>query len=109
MSSYKKPDKRSFAHDMCDRVVHFLTTSLYADSANFVPISIRSQHSRGPRSSMTSKSVSFADLAKTLKNLRVDFRSAKSRISSFLGKNPTLFYSNRLRGVSLTSLAGALK
>jgi hypothetical protein len=28
VSSHKKPDERSFVHDMCNKVVNFLTTSL---------------------------------------------------------------------------------
>ena len=42
VSSYKQSEQRSFAHDMCDKIISFLTTSLYADSNDFVPIRIKS-------------------------------------------------------------------
>ena len=55
VSSHKKPDERSFAHDMCNKVVNFLTTSLYADSN---PLRVQSQLSGGPSSSTSSPSAS---------------------------------------------------
>jgi hypothetical protein len=94
---------------MCDKVIHFFTTSLYADFVNFVLISIRNQYSGVPRSFIAFKSVSFTDLAKTLKNLKADFRNAKSCNLSFSGKTLTSFYFNGSGGVSVTSLASALK
>ena len=101
VSSYKNPDERSFAHDMCDKVVSYLTTAMYADSANFIPIGIRSQ---APSSSAPSKSVSWADVAKTLKNSRADFRGAtKTPSSAFSSKSPTSSNSGGSGGVSISS------
>jgi hypothetical protein len=69
VSSYKQPEQRSFAHDMCNKIVSFLTTSLDADTngSTFVPIRVRSQPPGGTPSSSAAKSASFADMAKTLK------------------------------------------
>ena len=76
VSSYKQPEQRSFAHDMCNKIVSYLTTSLYADTNSFVPIRVQSQSSRGAASSSAPKSVSFADIAKTLKNSGAEFHNA---------------------------------
>jgi hypothetical protein len=98
VSSYEMPDERSFAHDMCNKIVSFLTTSLYADSNNYVPIRIQSQTSRGTPSS-AAKSVSFADVAKTLKSSGANFSSAKTGSTSSSGRAPT----SNSGGVSLAS------
>jgi hypothetical protein len=42
IASYKQQDQRTFAHEMCNRVVSFLTTSIYADTSNFVPLRVKS-------------------------------------------------------------------
>jgi hypothetical protein len=86
VSSYKQPEQRSFAHDMCNKIVSFLTTSLDADTngSTFVPIRVRSQPPGGTPSSSATKSASFADMAKTLKNSGADFRVAKAT-----GRAPT--------------------
>ena len=98
VSSYKQSEQRSFAHDMCDKIISFLTTSLYVDSNDFVPLRIQSQTSRGS-STPASKSVSFAGVAKTLKNSGVDFHTAKAPSTSSSRRGPT----SNSGGVSLTS------
>jgi hypothetical protein len=97
VSSYKQSEQRSFAHDMCDRIISFLTTSLYVDSNDFVPIRIQSQTSRGS-STPASKSVSFAGMARTLKDSGADFHTAKAPSASSSGRAPT----SSSGGVSLT-------
>ena len=57
VSSYKLLEQRTFAHDLCNKVVSFLTASLYAETSNYAPIRLRSQPSLAP-SSTGSKSVS---------------------------------------------------
>src|SRR5438552_14891428 len=98
VSLYKQSEQRSFAHDMCDKIISFLTTSLYVDSNDFIPLCIQSQTSRG---SLTpaSKSVSFMGMAKTLKNSGADFHTTKVPSTSSSGRAPTL----NSGGVSLTS------
>ena len=88
VAQWKQPDERKLAHDICNRVVNFLSTALYADSSIFVPLRIQSQYSTAPPSS-AAKSVSFADMAKTLKNSGADFRSAKAPSSSSSGRSAT--------------------
>ena len=92
VSSYKQSEQRSIAHDMSDRIVSFLTTSLYVDSNDFVPLRIQSQPSRGLLTP-TPKSVSFAGMAKILKNSRPDFHTTKAPSTS----------TSNFGGVSLTS------
>jgi hypothetical protein len=92
VSTYKH-DERKFAQDMCDDIVKFLTNSLFARSSNFVPIRVQSQ----PSSS--TKSVSFAGLAKTLRNSGADFHSKQPRSSTPSGSRPTTISG----GVSLSS------
>ena len=72
--------ERKLALDISSRVVNFLSTSLSAGSSNRVPNRVQSEHYAAPTSSGP-RSVSFADMAKTLKNSGPDFRSAKT--SSF--------------------------
>ena len=98
VAQWKQPDERKLAHDICNKVVNFLSTSLYADSSIYVPLRIQSQHSTTPSSS-AAKSVSFADMAKTLKNSGADFHSAKAPSSSSSGRGATSISG----GVSLTS------
>lgn len=82
VSTYKH-DERKFAQDMCNDIVKFLTNSLFARSSNFVPIRVQSQ----PSSS--TKSVSFAGLAKTLRNSGADFHSKQPGSSTPSGSRPT--------------------
>ena len=42
VSSYKQPEQRSFVHNICNKIVSYLTTSLYADTNSFVPICVQS-------------------------------------------------------------------
>ena len=98
VAQWKQPDERKLAHDICSRVVNFLSTSLYADSSIFIPLRIQSQHSTAPPSS-AAKSVSFADMAQTLKNSGADFRSAKVPSPSSSGWGVTSISG----GISLTS------
>jgi len=95
VAQWKQPDERKLAHDICNKVVNFLSTSLYADSSIYVPLRIQSQHSTAP----SAKSVSFADMAKTLKNSGADFHSAKAPSSSSSGRGATSISG----GVSLAS------
>jgi hypothetical protein len=67
VAAYKLPEQRTFAHDLCSRVVNYLTASLYAETANYAPIRLRSQTSLTTLST-TPKSVSWVDVAKTPKN-----------------------------------------
>ena len=83
VSSYKQPEQRAFAHNMCDRIVSFLTASLCTGtntSAN-----TKSQPSGKVPPASTIKSMTFAGMAKTLKNTGVDFRTSGPS-SSFPGK-----------------------
>ena len=98
VSSYKQSEQQSFAHNMCDKIISFLTTSLYVDSNNFIPLRIKSQTSRGS-STPAPKSVSFAGMAKTLENSGVDFHTAKAPSTSSSGRAPT----SNSGGISLTS------
>src|SRR5438045_5583920 len=98
MAQWNQPDEFKLAHDICSSVVNFLLTSLYADSSIFVPLRIQSQHSTAPPSS-AAKSVSFADMAQTLKNSGADFRSAKAPSPSSSGRGITSISG----GVSLTA------
>ena len=98
VAQWKQPDERKLAHNIYNKVVNFLSTSLYADSSIYVPLRIQSQHST-TTSSSAAKSVSFADMAKTLKNSGADFRSAKAPSSSSSGRGATSISG----GVSLAS------
>ena len=98
MSNYNKPDERNFIYDICNKVVTFLTNSLYTDSSNFAPIRLRSLQSGSPPASSAPKSVTFADIVKTLKNSGADFRGAKSSSSR---KSLTSSYSGRSGGASI--------
>src|ERR1700759_4942353 len=88
VAQWKLPDERKLALDISSRVVDFLSTSLSAGSSDYAPIRVQSEHSAAPTSSGP-KSVSFADMAKTLKNSGADFRSAKTPSFSSLGRAPT--------------------
>jgi hypothetical protein len=87
VSSYRDPDQKAAAHELCNKVVSFLTTSLYAETngTNYAPIRIKSRISEQTSSKTTSKSVSFADMAKTLKNSGADFRSTQTHSTSASG------------------------
>ena len=89
VASYKQQDQRTFAHEMCNRVVSFLTTSIYADTSNFVPLRVKSQPSGTNTTTSAPKSVSFAGMAKTLKNSGADFHSVSAPHSSHSGRIPT--------------------
>src|SRR5438045_2374414 len=67
MAQWKQPDEHKLAHNICSRVVNFLSTSLYVDSSIFIPLCIQSQDSMAPPSSAV-KSLSFTDIAPTLKH-----------------------------------------
>jgi hypothetical protein len=88
VAQWKLPDERKLALDISSRVVKFLSTSLAADSSSYIPIRAQSEHSAAPTASGP-KSVSFADMAKTLKNSGADFRSAKIPSLSSLGRAST--------------------
>lgn len=81
-------EERKFAHDICNKIVHYLTNSLFAESNNFIPIRVQSQLS-GTRTSTSAKSVSFADMAKPLQNSGADFRLPRSTLASSSGSRPT--------------------
>jgi hypothetical protein len=40
VAQWKQPDERKLAHNICNKVVNFLSTSLYADSSIYVPLRI---------------------------------------------------------------------
>ena len=80
VSSYQQPEKRTFAQDMCDKIVSFLTTSL---SAGISSTHIQSQFSGA-------STPTFAGIAKTLKNTGVDFHTTKGPSSSFPGRTSVL-------------------
>lgn len=82
VSTYKH-DERKFAQDMCNDIVKFLTNSLFARSNNFVPIRIQSQPST------STKSVSFAGLAKTLRNSGADFFAKQPQSTTLSDSGPT--------------------
>src|SRR5204863_8913716 len=77
VSAYNN-EERKFAQDMCNKIVHYLTNSLFTESNNFIPICVQSQLSSGTPTSASAKSVSFMDMAKTLKNSRTDYRMPRS-------------------------------
>jgi hypothetical protein len=89
VSQWKLPDERKLALDISSRVVNFLSTSLSAGSSNYVPIRVQSEHSAAPTSSGP-RSVSFADMAKTLKNSGADLHSDKTRASTAIPGGPSL-------------------
>jgi hypothetical protein len=86
VATYKQQEQRTFAQDLCNRVVSFLTTSLHADTSNNAPVRAKSQGSGGPPSTSAPKSVSFAGMAKTLRNSGADFHSASAPSSSKSGR-----------------------
>src|SRR5438045_9514116 len=100
MAQWNQPDEFKLAHDICSSVVNFLLTSLYVDSSIFIPLRIQSQHSAAPPSS-AAKSVSFTDMAQTLKNSGADFHSAKAPSPSSSGWGATSISG----GISLASTA----
>ena len=89
VSSYKLPEQRTFAHDLCTKVVSFLTASLYAETSNYAPIRLRSQPSLATPSSGP-KSVSWADVAKTLKSSGASLQGAKMPSSFISGRAATV-------------------
>ena len=40
VAQWKQPDKRKLAYDICNKVVNFLSTSLYVDSSIYIPLRI---------------------------------------------------------------------
>jgi len=88
VSAYQHQEHRKAAHELCDKVVSFLSTSLFAETHNFAPIRLRSQNS-DPSSSSAPKSVTFAGMAKTLRNSGADFHPAKAPHSSQSGRAST--------------------
>jgi hypothetical protein len=103
ISFYKQQDQRIFIYNIYNRVVSFLITSLYIDTNNFVPLYIKSQAFKALSITIASapKSISFAGIAKTLKNLGADFYSVSGASSSILKRAFTLISGG---GASLTSL-----
>jgi hypothetical protein len=99
VTAHDRPEERKAAQDMCDKVVRFLTSSLFAETNIFVPLRIKSPPGSGTPSSGSAKSVSFADMAKTLKNSGADYRTPKSASTSSSGSRPTSISG----GASLTS------
>lgn len=88
VAAYKLPEQRTFAHDLCSRVVSYLTASLYAETANYAPIRLRSQPSLTTLST-TPKSVSWVDVAKTPKNSGATPQGTRIHSSSLSGKSAT--------------------
>ena len=70
MSSHRQ-EERSFAQELCSKVVGHITASLQGDSTD--PSCSQSTHK-----AMTSRTVSYADMAKTLRNSGADLRGAKA-------------------------------
>jgi hypothetical protein len=78
--SSRRQEERSFAQELCSKIVGHLTASLQGNSTD--PARSQSTHE-----ATTSGTVSYADIAKTLKNSGADFRSAKTPlISTTTGK-----------------------
>ena len=70
-----RPEERSFAQDLYERIIGFLTTSLHTASVSLAPTAL----------------ASYADMAKTLRNSGADLCSAKApRPPPPAGKGPTL-------------------
>jgi hypothetical protein len=88
VSSYTQPEQRIFAHDMCDRIVSFLTISL----------------STGINSASALKPMTYAGMAQTLKNTVAGFHLAKGPSSSLLGK--VLASTGSLGGDSIAATKG---
>src|SRR5438045_2653670 len=88
VSAYNNKECK-FAQDMCNKIVHYLTNSLFTESNNFIPIHVQSQLSSGTPTSASAKSISFADMAKTLKNSGADYWMPRSVITSSLGSRPS--------------------
>src|SRR5438045_2023179 len=110
VSSYKQPDQCSFAHDMCNKIVSYLMTSLYADTNSFVPIRVQSQSSGGAASSSALKAANFMDMVKTLKNSGADFHNAQTPSLSASGIAPTTLPSRvSLGSAKTTSTNGSKK
>ena len=70
MFSYRQ-EERSFAQKLCSKVVGHLTAFLQGDSTD-------PARSQSTYEATTLGTVSFADMAKTLRNSGADFRSAKT-------------------------------
>ena len=70
VSSHRQ-EEHSFAQELCSKIIGHLTASLQGDSTD--PACSQSTHE-----AMTSGIVSFADMAKTLRNSGADFRSTKT-------------------------------
>ena len=85
VSAYQYQKHYKAAHELCDKVVSFLSTSLFAETHNFAPIRLRSQNS-DPSLFSAPKSVTFAGMAKTLRNSEADFHPAKAPYSSQSGR-----------------------
>jgi hypothetical protein len=81
VSSYKQPEERAFAHDMCDRIVSFLTDSLNAGTNTSAHTQNQPSGKFPPASAP--KLATFAGMAKTLKNTGVDFHTTRGPSLSF--------------------------
>ena len=100
VTAYNNPDERLFAQSMCEKVVHYLTNALFAESNNHVPIRIQKYPVTSSAPSASSKSVTWAGVASTLKNSGADIRPTKSTSSSSSGSRASTAISG---GVSLRS------
>jgi hypothetical protein len=81
VSSYKQPEQRAFAHNMCNRIVSFLTASLSTGMNTSAHTQIQLLENIPPASTL--KSATFAGMAKTLKNMGVDIHTTRGPSLSF--------------------------
>lgn len=90
VASFKDTEARNAAYGLSSKVVNYLATSLFAESGGevYAPIRLRSQNSGVPTSSAP-KSVTFAGMAKTLKNSGADFHGPNPAKSSTPSTRPT--------------------
>src|SRR6195952_2372418 len=81
VSQYQQKEKRDFAHDIGNKFVHFLSTSVFAETNTSVPLRLASQKtSSGDDSPPPGPApTTYAGMAKTLKNSGADFNAAKGR------------------------------
>jgi len=89
VSFYKKPEQRTFAHNISNKVINFLFTTLLADTnrAEYAPLRIRNQNNSGALTlSSGHKSVTWVEAPQTLKYSKAGSKTytsaAKSATSS---------------------------
>jgi hypothetical protein len=74
-------------HKIYNKVVSFLITSIYINTSNFISLYIKSQPSSTTTITTSApKSVTFINIAKTLKNLEANFYSVSAPHSSHLDR-----------------------